>query len=32
MEDINIIKDNADVVAKNKQAWIDKFKEIFTSK
>jgi iron(III) transport system substrate-binding protein len=32
MEDINIIKDDADVVAANKQIWIDKFKEIFTSK
>ena len=32
MEDINIIKDDADVVAANKQVWIDKFKEIFTSK
>ena len=32
MEDINIIKDDAEVVAANKQTWIDKFKEIFTSK
>ena len=32
MEDINLIKDDADVVAANKQVWIDKFKEIFTSK
>lgn len=32
MKDINIIEDDANVVKDNKQAWIDKFKEIFTSK
>ncbi|MEN6315478.1 MAG: ABC transporter substrate-binding protein [Clostridiaceae bacterium] len=30
--DINIIKDNEDINSANKQAWLDKFKEIFTSK
>ncbi|EOR25883.1 ABC transporter substrate-binding protein [Clostridium sartagoforme AAU1] len=32
IKDINIIQDDADVVKDNKQAWIDKFKEIFTNK
>lgn len=32
MEDINIIQDDTEVVAENKQVWIDKFKEIFTNK
>lgn len=32
ISDINIIEDDAEVVAENKQVWIDKFKEIFTNK
>lgn len=31
-EKINLIEDDADVVAENKQVWIDKFRDIFTSK
>ena len=31
-EDINLIKDDSDVVAENKQAWIEKFRDIFTDK
>lgn len=32
ISDINIIEDDSEVVAQNKQVWIDKFKEIFTNK
>ena len=31
-EDINLIKDDADLVAENKEAWIEKFRDIFTDK
>lgn len=31
MEEINIIYDDAEVVKENKQVWLDKFKDIFTS-
>jgi len=31
-EDINLIQDDADVVAANKETWIEKFRDIFTDK